>query len=395
MKDAFQLSIARTASEIDALRPAWDAVQAQPNTDFDHYKLVLSADATDREPYVAVLRQDDEVRALAVGRIEPVQASVRLGYASIRLGRMRTLSIMTGGLLGPWTEAQVAAAVDGIAMDLRAGRFAAVRFLNLPSEGIWARAVQARWGGWRPRVWTAARPHWLLQLPDNPDAFWKKLSSKHRYWIKRVRRHLEEAYPGGVEFLKRGEPAHVEAFGREVESVVAATYQRGLGVGFKPDAFHVQRCALFASKGEFAGYLLRLGGKPAAFWMGCVRGGTFYSEFTGYDPALRAQEPGTALLAFILEDLIRAGVGRVDFGQGDALYKQRFGDTCWHERDVVLYRPSARGYLAAALGRLSTFLGACAASSRWGGKVKRWLRDRAAASQVKNDPATQGDERSS
>jgi CelD/BcsL family acetyltransferase involved in cellulose biosynthesis len=82
----------------------------------------------------------------------------------------------------------------------------------------------------------------------------------------------------------------------DVEEIARKTYQRGLGVGFADTTRMRQRLELAARKGWLRAYLLYLGERPCAFWIGMLYGDTFVSDYTGYDPDLRQFSPGIGLV---------------------------------------------------------------------------------------------------
>ncbi len=71
--------------------------------------------------------------------------------------------------------------------------------------------------------------------------------------------------------------------------------------------------------------------------------GVFHNVDLGYDPAYKKYEIGKQLLARVLEDLCREKARQVDFGLGDADWKQRFGDMKWEEASVSIFAPNLRG----------------------------------------------------
>jgi CelD/BcsL family acetyltransferase involved in cellulose biosynthesis len=60
------------------------------------------------------------------------------------------------------------------------------------------------------------------------------------------------------------------------------------------------------------------------------------------------------------DELAREGVRKLDFGIGDALYKQRFGDQSWREETVWLFAPTAKGIVLRSILRLSIMLDSAA-----------------------------------
>jgi CelD/BcsL family acetyltransferase involved in cellulose biosynthesis len=84
--------------------------------------------------------------------------------------------------------------------------------------------------------------------------------------------------------------------------------------------------------------------KPLAFWSGERIGDTFYLTWTGFDSCYRKYEIGTILFLKMVEDLLSCGIKEMDYGLGWAQYKERFGDTCLLDQDVVIYAPTLRSF---------------------------------------------------
>jgi len=130
-----------------------------------------------------------------------------------------------------------------------------------------------------------------------------------------------------------------------MEAVACNTYQRGMGAGFVNDEITRQRLELFARRSQLRVLLLGLDGVPSAYWLGVVYGETFHAFATGYVPEVTTYEVGTLAFLRMVEELVREGVGRLDFGLGDAYYKERFGDRSWREATVQLFARTPKGRL--------------------------------------------------
>ena len=142
-----------------------------------------------------------------------------------------------------------------------------------------------------------------MTSPDSLDDFLKKMTSKHRYWLRRLPRVLERDYSGKVTYkcYQRGDD--LDRLFVDAEEIAKKTYQRDLGAGFVDNAEMRQRLFLSADKGRLRAYLLYVDDKPCAFWIGTLYGKVFYLDFTGYDAAFKRYEPGTILLMWVIEDL--------------------------------------------------------------------------------------------
>ena len=74
--------------------------------------------------------------------------------------------------------------------------------------------------------------------------------------------------------------------------------------------------------------------------MGTSYKGTFHSSFMGYDSAYQRYSPGSVLQIKVLEDLCHDGIKELDFGLGDAMYKQRFGNCSWQDASAYIFAPT-------------------------------------------------------
>jgi CelD/BcsL family acetyltransferase involved in cellulose biosynthesis len=108
-----------------------------------------------------------------------------------------------------------------------------------------------------------------------------------------------------------------------------------------------ERMNLTASKDWLRAYLLYLGGVPVAFWIGTQYRGVFFSDFMGHDSAYAKHSPGMFLVMKVINGLYGADgnsrVTRVDFGVGDAQYKEVLGNVCWTDAFIYIYGPSRKG----------------------------------------------------
>jgi CelD/BcsL family acetyltransferase involved in cellulose biosynthesis len=164
------------------------------------------------------------------------------------------------------------------------------------------------------------------------------LASKTRYKLNAKRKKLEEDFPGKVIFKTYKEPDDISRACKDIESVAEKTYHRGLGVGFKDNLENRQRFMLFSKDGLLRIYLIYIDGQPVAYWVATLNNrNEIYLDFTGFDPNLKKYELGTMLFLHMLKDSIEGSVKLLDFGSGEAEYKERFGNSQIQEADYYLF----------------------------------------------------------
>jgi CelD/BcsL family acetyltransferase involved in cellulose biosynthesis len=340
----YTIRVIRDLKEVEALRPVWEQWQRHPNSDLDHFLLVCRLRGS--HPYVIVLDDPDGPVALLAARLEDGQIAPSIGYIKPFRLAVKRLAVINQGLLGEVNDSVAVTLLKGLHEAMARERIDVVELFHLPEDSPLLQAAVAA----TPPLWRDDQPswstHWDLTLPREAGGLLQKMNSKHRYWIRRKMRELEGAYPKCVQYRTFATGERIETLCAALEQVAKLTYQRGLAAGFIDDTEQRARFALFSQRRELRAWTLHVEDVPRAYAVGIVYQGTFHFAMTGYDPEFRRFEIGTLLFLYMIDELIREGVARFDFGLGTAFYKERFGDHSWREGSLRLYRPSVKSLLA-------------------------------------------------
>jgi hypothetical protein len=203
-----------------------------------------------------------------------------------------------------------------------------------------------RLGGTIPsRVSRHNATHWLIRLPNSFEDYCKSLGAATRKNDVGNFKKLERQSAFDVHVIHRSD--QVEAFLQDGGKLSRLTYQWNLGTRLYNDESNRQRLTRLAKAGVLRCYILYLHGKPCAFSNGELSHKVYLFESSGYDPRYADASPGTALMLWIIRDLINnTDCELVDFGMGGDRnrnhgYKPRYGnvslDVCWIQ--LGLYRP--------------------------------------------------------
>jgi CelD/BcsL family acetyltransferase involved in cellulose biosynthesis len=338
-----EISLARSEPEVEALRLDWERLNENPNVQMDFYKFINGVRPFVLRPHVIVVRINGAVKSLVVGRLVEHEFRCSVGYKTISCGPVQQLDILHGGLLGDCSGEYAEAILGELIAALQRGE-ADLLCLNhvKVSSDLFRLARQTPGFLSRDRVVQTQR-HWKARLPGSLEEFLRRLNKKHRYWVRRMEKKVEQDFPGRTRYQRFSDYADLGRLANDLEAVAQKTYQRGLGAGFMPGDEQMRRLALARREGWLRGWMLHIDGQPAAFWIGSVYRNVFHSEATGYDPAYRKYELGTLILMKLVEDLCNEKAEAFDFGLGDAQYKQRFGDEHWLDGSVRIYAPSLKG----------------------------------------------------
>ena len=340
-----RIEVLRTFAEIEGLRSTWEQWKWHPNSDLDSYLTVLRS-LPGADPIVIVLYRGTSPEVILVGRAETGDLSLRIGYKDLAKVTARKLVFIYAGLLGTPSADKCAALIQAVKNALRQGHGQVAFFNSVPTDSpLYAAALSQSF--WTRDHVPSLQTHRCMELPSSAEEFYRSLSPKVRKNLGWQARRFEKDFKGSLRLqCFQQEDDFAEMF-LEVETIAQKTYQRGLGVGFENNRILRDRLALEARKGWFRGFVLYVGERPVAFWVGKVYRETFHSDFMGYDPDLAKYSPGMYLITRVIEEFcnskVESGVRNIDFGLGDAQYKQVLGTSDWQEASLHLFAPTMAG----------------------------------------------------
>ena len=350
------IRVIRALQDLDSVRGYWEQWQSHTNNDLAQFELVCRMRPEVECPFVTVIERNAQPHALLVGRLERTAFAPSIGYVQPVRVPARVLAVIHQGVVGPLDDESASQSIRHLRSLLRSGDADAVTFHHLSEHSPLLKALQSDRTSWLCEKTPRWSTHREMMLPSNGGFLDQKVRGKHRTWIRKRQKELDAAFPGRVAWNWVTDFNDIPALCARLEEVAAKTYQRGLGAGFFDNEEFRRRFELFASRKQLRVQLLEIDGNARAFWFGFVYQGVFHSSETGYDPELRDFEVGTLMFVRMVEELVREGVGQLDFGLGDAHYKERFGDRSWRETSVWLFAPTAKGVAMMLLLRLSYLL---------------------------------------
>lgn len=348
MSQQVEIRIIRSVREIEDLRPFWAAWQKHPNVDVDFYETIVSSRPEILRPHVIVLYRGGCPDAMLVGRLEDGQVDVRIGYKTVFAQRARFMTFIYGGLLGSSSPDNCQSFVREISRSLRQGE-ADVALLHQIRVDTPLYQAATRFSSFLFRDhFRCPNTHRSMTMAKSVEDFHVRLSPKVRKNQKWQAKNLLRTYQDEVNVACFSGVADLERMIRDVEAISRTTYQRGLGVGFVDNAETRNRLRLEAEKGWLRVHILYVANQPCAFWMGTLYQGTFHSDFMGYDPQYAKCSPGMFLIMRVIESFCsqngNGDLKELDFGFGDAQYKEVLGTDKWEEVPVLIFAPTLKGF---------------------------------------------------
>jgi hypothetical protein len=340
-----RLMVATTIEEVEDLRPFWEQMQWHPNADIDYFLTVIKYRKEVETPYVLLLRTDDKVKAMLVGRIEKFQLELKFGYKVLLKPNVRSLTIVYGGVLGDFSSSNCDVIFSEIINLLDNGAFELVFFNHLKIDSSLYRAVTETHGILRHGNLSEISLHWKTAPFKSYDEFLGKRTQNTRHNLRRYSKALQKEFGEAVTVKKFSKPDELDTLMAHTEEIAKKSYHRGIAAGFSATPEVQQRVLLALERKLFRSWILYVNDHPCAYWTGLRYGDTFFTETTGYVPDYDRYHPGTFLFVKMMEGLSAEGVTSVDFGFGDAQYKRNYCETYWEEASVHIFAPTLKGMI--------------------------------------------------
>jgi hypothetical protein len=351
MPNEATVQVLKSVPELEIIREVWESWPGNRDSQMEPYLSHLRSNAAIMRPHVLVVYREGKPDAILVGRIDRGRVDCKFGYLRLNPSAL-IMYFVYGAFRGNPSRENSDLMVNEILHSLSRGEadLAYLNFLNSDSELCYL-ALN------RPGLLTRdhvrrTQSHFAAELPATVADYYRTLPPESKGFNKARHKKLLKDFAGRVQVKCFRDPAEIDTMAQDVEQIAKTSYQRGLGVGFKDTPEMRDGLRMMASKGWLRGYVLYLADRPSAFWIGDVNQGVFGSDYIGFDPQLGKYSPGMYLNTQVIEGFCngnREGVTGVDFGPGDAQYKEILSNRRWQETSVHIFAPTLRGVALNAL----------------------------------------------
>lgn len=219
-----------------------------------------------------------------------------------------------------------------------------------------------------------------VDFPRVESDYWATFSSRS---MSKFRRNLKKLGRTRLERVTSLE--QIPEFLRYAHEISRHSWQsRQFGLRIRNDESELRQLAALADNGMLRSYLWWVEDQPAAFAVCNQHQGCFRYEEIAYRVQFGQFSPGRTMLQQIVEDLWRYDPPRcLDFGGGDAEYKQQFANRESRSGTVWLVPPTWRAGLTLsylkACRRIRAGFRSLVKQSGLGTRARQWVRSRGAA----------------
>ena len=382
--DRWRVTVARNVQEIEAIRPVWEQLQENelspvPNSHIDRFMAYICAKEGSAQPYTLLFQYNNCPKAMVICRIEKNSLKCKIGYKTLFQPSLRFLSVVYGGVLGQPTDDVYRIIIKELKNVLKRGEADVIFCSRLRTDSKLYRIVRESSGLLYRDNFSVAQPNWRTKIPDSLETFYQSLSSHRRRYISYYSKRLEKKYPGQIRFECYRKEEDLDYIISLASNISAQTYKNALDAGFSDNNITRSVLQQSAKNRWLCAYVLYVGDEPCAFEYGVKYGKTFFAEYMGFDPKWKAFSLGTIMWLKVIEDLSKdPDVNLLDYGFGDAVYKQRFGTESYPEVYTMVFagrvKPVIINFTWSCFVGISHLLSNIAARAGFTNRVKKWWR---------------------
>ena len=401
--DGMQIRVARDFAEVESLREAWSKWPGHRDSEIDFYLMIVRSYPEVLRPHVIALYRNGQPEAILIGRLEEKKLAFKVGYLTLFRPKARCLDFVYDGLRGNASPENTEILVREVTNCLRSGEADLALLEFVPIDSVLYRYSKTLPGFLSRDTSPSRTGHESLKLPPSIDELYKRMSSKRRSEIRRKAKKFVAQATAGINIVCYRQPEQLDRIFQDVEEIAKKTYLRGLGTGFEDNALVRARLELCARKGWLRAYVLYVGDRPCAYWIGMMCGETFYGEYVGYDPEYRLLSPGMYVMLNVIETFCNGTSGdtvrEVDFGFGNAEYKSALCNSSSVESSVFMFAPTFKGlrlnFTRTAARMVDNAGRKTVAHANWLQKIKKTWRGRLAKRAESGPPEAEppGDEK--
>jgi CelD/BcsL family acetyltransferase involved in cellulose biosynthesis len=372
---------ARSEAEVRSWGEWWRTLPVTDvDADPDYFLTVVANDSRVLRPHVMRVQAEGEPPVLVAARLVDERFGAKVSGTQVGHLRARALVVAFDGVIGARSRAQRHAVSVAVSDALEAGEADIAVFQKTDRATEWFRDL-CRSGPPGSRMQRAPQTCWFTELPGSWEELLARRSAKSRRQIRYDDNRLRRTYGDRMQLRRLDSPENADRLLPDLRSVAAVSYQRGIGVSFLDDPVQSALLGLADDLGWLRAWMLYIDGAPVAFWWGVVHHGVLSIGSPGFDPAYSKDRVGYYTLRRMLEDCANdPEIVQIDYGPGDADYKERFATSSTTTSDVLLFarRPRPMAVRALLAGQDWALGAARSVANRHGGveDLRRWWRAR-------------------
>ena len=201
-----------------------------------------------------------------------------------------------------------------------------------------------------------ADPSFFITLGRSYDNYLNTRSGKFRYKLKHAKHKLDST--GDLLFVRDHDCQDFDRVFESILTVEEASWKHKNGTAIssteKQRRFYKELCGREFKEKRLRFWLLCVNHTPIAYEMGLVNHKKYYSVHGSYNEECKKENPGSVLLARVIEDLIENGIEELDFF-GEPFEWQRYwtDNMRWH-RSVVIYNHTVKARVFYMFNRLKS-----------------------------------------
>ncbi len=298
-------------------------------------------------PNIVLFKKNNKPIAIIVGWINPKYVVTSwLGYLKIKSPNLKCFEVENNGIISDGNSETDELICEYLKNQIRNTKIDLFAFNHLSSQNpIWDKIISKKCIYKNPVYKKSV--NWITTLRDAQTGERKKIHSKKtNSKLFRKARKFRQSFDNQLVIRPFNNINSVQEFLENADLVTKNSYQYSINVGIRNNEYWKNIITSLAKGKYLRAYILFVKDKPVAYIIGAQYSDILFLIATSFNYNYSEYSPGEFLRHELIEDFLQIGIDIIDYGYGDAIYKQRCGTEAIEEASVRIYGNGFKANLA-------------------------------------------------
>ena len=347
--------------KIDSIKKDWNLLHKSYNsnnlyTDPDYFETMFKSRVpADAQINVVLFKRKQNPIAIIIGWTNPNYIVTSwFGYCKLNSLSLKCFEVENNGIITDG-EKETEQFVFHYLKNLIKKREVELFSLNhLTSKNpLWSKLLSGK--GMRKRSIYKNSVNWITTLRNSNTGERNHIHCRKTLLkLSRKAKKFNNSFDNEINIRVFNLENEVSSFIKYAETISKNSYQYSINVGVSDNQYWHEMLMALAKGKYLRAYMLFVKNKPVAYIFGMQYSNILFLVATAFDYNYEHYSPGEYLRHALIDEFLELGIDVIDYGYGDAIYKQRCGTEFIEEASIRIYGNGLKAYYSSIVDKFIT-----------------------------------------
>jgi hypothetical protein len=310
---------------------------------------------TNSKPKIVLFKKLQTPIALIVGWINQEYIVTNwFGYFKLHSPQLNCFEIENNGVITDGSQEAEQVVCDFFKSQLKNREIELFSFNHFSSQNpLWSELISTKRVCSKPIYKNSV--NWITTLRNSRTGKLNNVHSKKTLQkLSRKANKFKKSFDNDLEIKSFNTKNEINSFICNAEVISKHSYQYSINIGVSNNLYWKNFLASLADGDYLKAYILFVKNEPVAYIMGAKYSNVLFLFATAFNSKFGNYSPGEYLRHELIGNFIEQGIDIIDYGYGDAIYKQRCGTENIREASIRIYGNGVRAFYSKIIDRFLT-----------------------------------------